>query len=35
MRRKGIVIAFLLGWALAVFISPRDVVGFFKPRAAS
>jgi hypothetical protein len=23
--KKGAIIAFLLGWALAVFISPRDV----------
>jgi len=28
--RKSVVIAFLIGWAVAVFISPRDVVGYFK-----
>lgn len=27
---KKAIIAFLLGWAVAVFISPRDVVGMFK-----
>lgn len=32
--RKGTVIAFALGWLLAVLISPRDVVGFFRGRAA-
>lgn len=32
--KKATVIAFLLGWALAVFISPRDVVGIFRPRTS-
>lgn len=31
---KKIVFAFLAGWALAVFISPRDVVGMFRPKSA-
>ena len=35
MKRKGVVIAFLLGWGLAVLISPRDVLGFFRPRSAT
>lgn len=33
MKKKAIL-AFLLGWALAVFISPRDVVAIFKPKSA-
>lgn len=32
--RKGTIIAFLLGWALAVVLSPRDVVAWFRPRSA-
>lgn len=28
--RKSVWIALLIGWGLAVFISPRDVVGYFK-----
>lgn len=31
---KRVVIAFLAGWALAILVSPRDVIGMFKPRAA-
>lgn len=31
---KKVVFAFLAGWALAILISPRDVVGMFKPRSA-
>lgn len=31
---KKYILPFLLGWALAVLISPRDVLGFFKPRSA-
>lgn len=31
---KRFVLAFLAGWALAILISPRDVMGYFKPRAA-
>lgn len=34
MPRKGIVIAFLVGWAVAVLISPRDVIGWFRGRPA-
>jgi len=28
--KRATIIAFLLGWALAVFLSPRDVVGWFR-----
>jgi hypothetical protein len=31
---KKVVFAFLAGWAVAILLSPRDVLGFFKPRAA-
>ncbi len=31
---KKVIFAFLAGWALAVFISPKDVVGIFRPRSA-
>jgi hypothetical protein len=34
MFKKGAIIAFLLGWALAALVSPRDVVGWFRPRVA-
>lgn len=32
--KKSVVFAFLAGWALAILLSPRDVLGMFKPRAA-
>jgi Na+(H+)/acetate symporter ActP len=32
--RKGVVIAFLVGWAFAVLISPRDVLGMFSRKSA-
>ncbi len=31
---KKLIFVFLAGWALAILVSPRDVVGMFKPRAA-
>lgn len=33
MSRK-FVFGLLLGWGIAILLSPRDVLGFFKPRAA-
>lgn len=30
--RKGTVIAFVLGWLLAVLIAPRDVIGMVTGR---
>lgn len=32
--KKGTVIAFLLGWALAILISPKDLLGAFRSRTA-
>lgn len=31
---KKFVFGLLVGWALAILVSPRDVLGFFKPRTA-
>jgi hypothetical protein len=31
---KKVIFAFLIGWGVAFLLSPRDVLGFFKPRAA-
>lgn len=31
--KRATVIAFLLGWALAVVLSPRDVVAIFRPKS--
>lgn len=31
---KRVVFWFLAGWALALLLSPRDVIGFFKPKTA-
>jgi hypothetical protein len=31
---KKVILWFLLGWGLAIFISPRDMFGFFRPKAA-
>jgi len=31
---KKVVFAFLAGWAIAILLSPRDVLGMFKPRTA-
>lgn len=28
--RKGTIIAFILGWALAIAIGPRDVIAMFR-----
>jgi hypothetical protein len=33
--KKGVVLAFILGWALAFLIAPRDVLGMFRPRATA
>lgn len=30
MFRNKLWLGLLIGWALAVFVSPRDVVGYFK-----
>lgn len=32
--KKGVVIAFLAGWALAILISPQQVFGMFRRPAA-
>lgn len=32
--RKRVILWFLAGWALAIFLSPRDVVGWIKPKSA-
>lgn len=31
---KKLIIGLLLGWAVSIFLSPRDVVGFFRPKSA-
>jgi len=31
---KRVILWFLAGWALAILVSPRDVLGFFKPKTA-
>lgn len=31
---KRVVFAFLAGWAVALLLSPRDVMGFFRPKTA-
>lgn len=31
---KKVVLAALIGWGIAFFLSPRDVAGWFKPRTA-
>lgn len=31
---KKVILAFLVGWAFAFLIAPRDVLGFIKPRSA-
>jgi hypothetical protein len=31
---KKVVLAFLAGWALAILVSPRDVLGFLRPKTA-
>lgn len=33
MPRKGIVIAFLAGWALSMVISPRTLMGMVRAKA--
>lgn len=31
---KKFVFAFLAGWALAILLPPRDVIGFLRPKSA-
>lgn len=33
MSRK-FIFGLLIGWGIAILLSPRDVMGWFKPRAA-
>lgn len=32
--KKSVVLAALIGWGIAFFLSPRDVAGWFRPRSA-
>jgi hypothetical protein len=30
---KKVLLAALVGWSLAILITPRDVIGFFRPKS--
>jgi len=34
MKGKKVILWVLVGWGLSVLLGPRDVIAWFKPRAA-